>query len=139
MPGMPATPATAEPIKKARRSRRVSESVRAMDLDWSTIETGRWLWAGTRVDEPYPCMCQQYQALMDYTYCGKRCPCAGRTDTGHLPDTCCAIRRGARPRTVVSAPVPLPPLPSAARSKLRPPRPVTAADVLVSTLLSRRQ
>lgn len=136
MPGMPATPAAPEPVKKARTPRG-SGAPRAMDLDWSTIRRGTWIWAGTSADEPYPCMCDRWMQLNGYTWCGRHCPCAGRGDTEHLPDGCCAVRRGRRPRIVVGAPVPIPPLAAVRRPKLRSPHPLTVADVLAATILGR--
>jgi hypothetical protein len=48
-----------------------------------------WLVTGTRVDDPYPCRCEERRR------CNPRwCPCANRTGVlDHLPETCCA-RRG---------------------------------------------
>lgn len=135
LPSMPDAFAP-EPIKKAR-GRKPTEVIRARDLDLSQVRRGVWLWAGTRADEPYPCMCSQWMQLNEYTFCGRNCPCAGRADTDHLPEGCCAVRRGRRPRTVVGAPVPIPPLATTRRSKLRPPHPLTAIDVLAATILGR--
>jgi hypothetical protein len=130
-------PFAPEPVKKAR-GRKTTEVVHARDLDLSQVQIGVWIWAGTRADEPYPCMCEQWIAVTGYSRCGRLCPDAGRTDTGHLPSTCCAVAPRGRPRIVLGPPLPVPPLPTLRRAKLRPPAPVTAADVLVATILGRR-
>lgn len=129
MPGMPAD-AMADETRKVRRPRPKSEVVKARDLDWSTVRRDVWIWAGTPVDEPYPCMCQAWIEVTGYSRCGRLCPDAGRADTEHLPPSCCAVLPAGRRQTGSGqrAPIPLAPIPR--RSKLVSPRPVTAADVI---------
>lgn len=129
MPGMPADPMTAEGVRSPRRSR-TAQVVKARDLDWSTVQRDTWIWAGTPVCQPYPCMCQEWIAVTGYSRCGKICPDAGRTDTGHLPEGCCAVGgRGSRQTgTGRRAPIPLAALPR--RPKLKSPAAVTVADIL---------
>jgi hypothetical protein len=129
-------PFTAEPVR-ARRSKPAADAPKARDLDLSQIELGRWVFAGTGVDEPYPCLCERWAALSGWRSCGRYCPCAGRDDTGGLPQTCCAVRPRGRGRIMVAAPLPIPALQSRRLGKLRPPAVVTAADVLAAIARGR--
>ncbi len=54
------------------------------------ILAGTWIIAKTPTTQPYPCRCHERR----YSKCHPRyCPCAGRTDTDHLPDGCCAVQK----------------------------------------------
>lgn len=52
---------------------------------------GRWLIAGTALDQPYPCRCNERPEWAKD--CSPAwCPCAGRTDREHVPASCCSWR-----------------------------------------------
>lgn len=123
-----ATPAAPEPTKR-RTTRKATkqETVRASDIDWSTVVRDVWLVAGTSVHDPYPCLCDPPGR------CWTRCACRGRTDTAHLPQYCCATR-DARRRTVGAGPVPLPPVPLPRVAKLCSPAPVDLVDIYAVAL-----
>ena len=125
-------PFVAELTRKRTAKVKPGSAPRAADIDWSTIPRDRWVWAGTHVDEPYPCMCRQWMAVQGYTYCGRHCPCAGRVDVDTLPEGCCAVRPCGRPRTVVGPAPSLPPLSVLRPGKLRAPAPITIVDVIAS-------
>lgn len=62
-------------------------------------KVGRWLIAGTPIDEPYPCRCRNAGRC----YSPRQCPCTGRPDPeagGGDPQRCCGFRYPAGdPRT----------------------------------------
>ena len=48
---------------------------------------GVWIIAGTPLNQPYPCRCDERRGGT----CSPRwCPCAGRVDLHQVPPTCCA-------------------------------------------------
>jgi hypothetical protein len=49
------------------------------------IPHGMWFFTRTETSSPYPCRCDESNHRT-----GPPCPCDGRTDTKHLPATCCA-------------------------------------------------